>query len=109
MAAAPALIAGFVNGAAIAAAGQPVSHLTGTIARLSQDLAFQRPFDVRLVLLVVAAFFAGAVATRRVGPVALLAPAVACVAGGALYIAVVARQRVRRLERRTGRVRPAAR
>lgn len=61
VAAALAMIAGFVNGVAITAVGQPVSHVTGTIARLSQDLVLERPFDLQLVLLVVATFFVGAV------------------------------------------------
>lgn len=73
-AAALALIAGFVNGVLIALAGQPVSHLTGTVARVSQDVVAGRALDLALVVPVFGAFFVGAAAsgaivgTRRLLP-----------------------------------------
>lgn len=69
-----AAIAGFVNGVAIALTDRPASHHTGSIARISQDLAFGRASDLRRALEVIAAFCVGAVisgaivGTRRLLP-----------------------------------------
>ncbi|MGZ8493057.1 MAG: YoaK family protein [Gemmatirosa sp.] len=69
-----AVVAGFVNAAAIALTSHPVSHHTGTIARLSQDAAFGRLLDLELMLALIGAFFVGAMAsgaivgTRRLLP-----------------------------------------
>jgi uncharacterized membrane protein YoaK (UPF0700 family) len=74
VAAALAANAGFVNGVALGLTDHPVSHHTGSIARLGQDLVFRRAPDLALVLSLVAAFFVGAmtaggiVGTRRLLP-----------------------------------------
>jgi uncharacterized membrane protein YoaK (UPF0700 family) len=73
-AAALAANAGFVNGVAIFLTEHPISHHTGSIARLSQDLAFSRAVDLELLVAIIGAFFVGAMAsgvivgTRRLLP-----------------------------------------
>jgi hypothetical protein len=47
-----AVNAGFVNGVAIALTQHPIPHHTGSIARLSRDLAFRRAVDLELVVAV---------------------------------------------------------
>ena len=74
VAAALAVNAGFVNGVALGATDHPVSHHTGSIARIGLDLAYRRATDLDLVLAIVAAFVVGAMAagamvgTRRLLP-----------------------------------------
>lgn len=57
-----AATAGFVNAVALAVAARPVSHYTGSVARLAGDLADGQPADALSVVLLLGAFFAGAAA-----------------------------------------------
>ena len=58
--------AGFVNAVALTAAARPVSHHTGSLARLTGDLAAGRQEDALPVLLLLGAFFGGAAAAGAI-------------------------------------------
>ncbi len=55
-----AVIAGFVNVAVIALGGLPVTHITGTVSRLSGDLGRNLTEDALRVAALIGAFIAGA-------------------------------------------------
>lgn len=55
-----AVIAGFVNVAVIALGGPPVTHITGTVSRLSGDLGRSLTEDALRVAALIGAFIAGA-------------------------------------------------
>ncbi len=55
-----AVIAGFVNVAVIAIGGLPVTHITGTVSRLSEDLGRNLTEDALRVAALIGAFIAGA-------------------------------------------------
>src|SRR3712207_3416059 len=73
-AAALATVAGFVNAVALTLTGHPVSHHTGTLARVGQDAVAGRTLELELLLGLVGAFFLGAmvsggvIGTRRLLP-----------------------------------------
>lgn len=55
-----ASIAGYVNVVVLALGGPPVTHMTGTVSRLSADLGQGKIADALFVLALIASFIAGA-------------------------------------------------
>lgn len=61
-----AAVAGYVNVAVLSFFHVPVSHMTGAVSRLSSDVQSADLTDLRLILLIISAFLAGAVVSGMV-------------------------------------------